>query len=71
MHIGLTGSGEPPEDAEMNEILSPRQKLRNLEPWRTEAEHANSRSRRLHTILNLYVSGLNIAELEQNIHEIV
>ena len=50
-HIGKTGPGEPPEDGEMNEMtLSSRHS--KFEPWRSEAEHATSRSRRLPTILS-------------------
>ena len=32
--------------------LSSRHRIRNSEPWRSEAEHATSRSRRLPTILS-------------------
>ena len=40
--------GEPPEDGEMIEMTL---SSSNFEPWRSEAEHATSRSRRLPTIL--------------------
>ena len=41
-HIGYTGPGEPP-------VLQTQDS--KFEPWRSEAEHATSRSRRLPTIL--------------------
>ena len=37
--------------------LPSRHRIRKFEPWRSEAEDATSRSRRLPTILNLRVSG--------------
>ena len=46
-HIGSTGLIEPPEDGEMNETHDSK-----FEPWRSEAEHATSRSRTLPTILS-------------------
>ena len=49
--------GESPEDGEMSEMtLSSRRKIRNSNPWGSEAEHATFRSRRLHTILS-FTSG--------------
>ena len=59
VHIGKTGPGESPEDGEMNEMtLSSRHVFQTqdlkFEPWRSEAEHATFRSRRLRTILNHY-----------------
>ena len=51
-HIGYTGSRQPPEDGEMNEMTPP-SKHRKNEPWRSEVEHTISRSRMLSTILNL------------------
>ena len=52
-HIGWTGSGEHPEDDEMNEMtLSSRHRIRNSGP-----EHAISRSRKLPTIRVLHVDG--------------
>ena len=41
----------------MNEMTLPSRHT-ELEPWWSEAEHANSRSLRLFTILNLYVAFL-------------
>ena len=51
-HIGKTGPGEPPEDGEMNEMTVLQKQDSKFEPWRSEAEHATSRSRRLPTILS-------------------
>ena len=51
-HIGKTGPVEPPEDGEMNEMTVLQTQDSKFEPWRSEAEHATSRSRRLPTILN-------------------
>ena len=51
-HIGKTGPGEPPEDGEMNEMTVLQTQDSKFEPWRSEAEHATSRSRRLPTILS-------------------
>ena len=55
-HIDYTGPEESPEDGAMNDMTLPsRHRIRILsKPWRSEAEHATSRSRRFHTILNHY-----------------
>ena len=45
-----------PGDGEMDEMTLPSR--RRIEHWRSEAEYANSRSRRLPTILYLNVSRL-------------
>ena len=44
-HIGLTGPGEPPEDGEMIEMTLLQTQDAKFKPWRSEAEHATSRSR--------------------------
>ena len=46
-HIGQTGPGEPPEDGEMIGMTQDPK----FGPWRSEAEHATSRSRKLPIIL--------------------
>ena len=46
---GETGPGEPPEDEWDDTVLLTQDS--KFEPWRSEAEHATSRSRRLPTIL--------------------
>ena len=50
-HTGHTGPGEPPEDGAMNALQTLDSKF---EPWQFKAEYANSRSRKLPTILNIY-----------------
>ena len=54
-HIGLTGPGEPSEDGwdEWGDTVLQTHDSK-FGPWRSEAEHATSQSRRLPTILNLY-----------------
>ena len=53
-HTGQIGPWEPPEDGDMSEMTLPsRHRMRT---WRSEAEHATSRSRRLPTILS-FTSG--------------
>ena len=52
VHICLTGPREPPEEGEMNKMTLPSR--HRFEPWRSEAKHATSSSRRFPTILNLY-----------------
>ena len=51
-HRSKTGPGEPPEDGEMNEMTVLQTQDSKFEPWRSEAEHTTSRSRRLPTILS-------------------
>ena len=43
-NIGYTGPGKPPEDGEMNDDTVLQTQDSKFHPWRSDAEHATSRS---------------------------
>ena len=53
-NTGSIGSAEPPEDGEMSALQIQGSKFK---PWKTEADHATSRSRRLFTIILSFTTG--------------